>query len=77
MQQLELQSQQIEEQKQREEDLRNIVMQMQNQLVVAKHAPPTITPVVQESRNGADDNSVDVAELMNDVRQLREEFNSE
>ena len=74
MQQLELQSQQIEEQKQREEDLRNIVMQMQNQLVVAKHAPSTITPVVQDSRNGADDNSVDVAELMNDVRQPREEL---
>ena len=74
MQQLELQSQQIEEQKQREEELRNIVMQMQNQLVVAKHAPPTIAPVVRESRNGADDTSVDVAELMNDVRQLREEL---
>ena len=68
------QSQQLEEQRRREEELRNMVVQLQNQLVVAKHAPPTIPPVAHESQNGTDPNMADVSALMNDMRQLRQEL---
>ena len=68
------QSQQLEEQRRRKEELRNLVVQLQNQLVVANHAPPATPPVAHENQNGTVSNMIDVSALMNDMRQLREEL---